>query len=386
MSMAMSRHAAPLLFSCCLLASACGGASPSAEDPSSAAAVALPAASASPAFDPASGEIPVSDADPIWGNPDAPVTLVQFGDFGNAFSAQQAAWIRELRRRYRPEELRIVWKSVPQPDRLDARRAAEAALAVHAAGGAKAFWAFYDAAFAAYPELSAAHHERWASKAGVSGERYRSALRDPRVARQVEASAALADALELSAPHVLVNGRLVMGFSSVEVFTRAIDAEWAEAREVVARGVPRARVAAERTRENLASGAAMPSGARAGGEPAEPGEQGAVEERRMFGARHLMVMYVGSRRALPTITRTKDEARARAEEALKKARKGVPFEDVVREYSDEPGAAARGGDLGRFPKGAMVPEFEAELVRTPVGQVSGVVETPFGFHVLLRTQ
>jgi parvulin-like peptidyl-prolyl isomerase len=58
----------------------------------------------------------------------------------------------------------------------------------------------------------------------------------------------------------------------------------------------------------------------------------------------------------------------------------------VREYSDEPNAAQRGGDLGKFPKGAMIPEFQKGLEETAVGKVSDVVETPFGFHVILRTQ
>lgn len=109
--------------------------------------------------------------------------------------------------------------------------------------------------------------------------------------------------------------------------------------------------------------------------------------REMFGAKHLLVMYKGSKRAPANIERTKEEAKARATEAQKKAKEGkVKFEDLVKEYSDEPGAGARGGDLGRFPKGAMVPEFQAGLEKIKVNEISDVVETPFGFHVILRTQ
>ncbi|AUX41048.1 uncharacterized protein SOCE26_024530 [Sorangium cellulosum] len=109
--------------------------------------------------------------------------------------------------------------------------------------------------------------------------------------------------------------------------------------------------------------------------------------REMFGAKHLLVMYKGSRRAPPTIERTKDEAKARATEAMKKAKADPSkFADIVKEYSDEPGADKRGGDLGKFPKGAMVPEFQAGLEKIKVGEVSDLVETPFGFHVILRTQ
>jgi hypothetical protein len=105
-----------------------------------------------------------------------------------------------------------------------------------------------------------------------------------------------------------------------------------------------------------------------------------------FGARHLLVMYKGSRSALPSVTRTRDEARARAAEAARKAHAGARFEDLAVEYSDEPGAAARGGDLGTFRRGQMVPEFQAAVEQLRVGEVSVVVETVFGFHVVLRTK
>ncbi|WP_437289944.1 peptidylprolyl isomerase [Sorangium sp. So ce406] len=115
--------------------------------------------------------------------------------------------------------------------------------------------------------------------------------------------------------------------------------------------------------------------------------QSAQAPREMFGAKHLLVMYKGSRRAPPTIERTKEEAQARATEAMKKAKADPSkFADIVKEYSDEPGADKRGGDLGKFPKGAMVPEFQAGLETIKVGEVSDLVETPFGFHVILRTQ
>jgi hypothetical protein len=122
------------------------------------------------------------------------------------------------------------------------------------------------------------------------------------------------------------------------------------------------------------------------GTPPMPGmnQPGSAET---FGAKHLLVMYKGSRRAPPGIERTKEEAKKRAEEADKKAKApGAKFEELVKEYSDEPGAGARGGDLGTFRKGSMVPEFQDALDKMKVGDVSGVVETPFGYHVILRTK
>ena len=107
-----------------------------------------------------------------------------------------------------------------------------------------------------------------------------------------------------------------------------------------------------------------------------------------IGAQHLLVMYKGGMRAPANVTRTKEEAKTRAEEALAKIKKGADFNAVVKEYSDEPGAAMRNppGDLGMFGKGRMVPQFESAAFALKPGEVSGVVESPFGFHVIKRTK
>jgi NIMA-interacting peptidyl-prolyl cis-trans isomerase 1 len=112
----------------------------------------------------------------------------------------------------------------------------------------------------------------------------------------------------------------------------------------------------------------------------------AEAEPRGISARHLLVQYKGSSRAAPGITRTRDEARLRAEEAHARARAGEDFETLVREYSDEPGASTRGGKLGRFERRMMVKEFSDAAFALEVNEISGVVETDFGFHVIQRTE
>jgi parvulin-like peptidyl-prolyl isomerase len=91
-------------------------------------------------------------------------------------------------------------------------------------------------------------------------------------------------------------------------------------------------------------------------------------------------------RAGAGIERTKEEARTRATQALAEVKKGTAFDKVVANYSDEPGAAQRGGKLGRFARRSMVKPFSDAAFALKPGEISGVVETPFGFHVIHRTQ
>jgi peptidyl-prolyl cis-trans isomerase NIMA-interacting 1 len=103
-------------------------------------------------------------------------------------------------------------------------------------------------------------------------------------------------------------------------------------------------------------------------------------------AQHILVAYRTARRAPKGVTRSKAEAKARASEALAKIRAGTTFEDAVKEYSDDAGSADRMGSVGKFHRADMDAAFSAAAFALGVGQVSEVVETPFGFHVIKRTQ
>ena len=127
-------------------------------------------------------------------------------------------------------------------------------------------------------------------------------------------------------------------------------------------------------------------GSKRAGSPAPVASVDISAQPLEISARHLLVSYKGGLRASPGIGRSKAEALARAEEAQKRAVAGEDFIALVKQYSDEPGAAERGGDLGKFERSAMVPAFANAAFALKVGEVSSVVETQFGYHVIKRTE
>ncbi len=94
-------------------------------------------------------------------------------------------------------------------------------------------------------------------------------------------------------------------------------------------------------------------------------EEFAIPER--WGASHILV-------------KTEEEAKA----VLDELSKGKSFEELAKEKSQD-ASAKKGGDLGYFAKGQMVPEFEETAMKLEVGQTSGIVKTQFGFHIIKLT-
>jgi peptidyl-prolyl cis-trans isomerase D len=76
------------------------------------------------------------------------------------------------------------------------------------------------------------------------------------------------------------------------------------------------------------------------------------------------------------------EAQRRAEDLLKQLKGGAKFEDLAKKYSEDPGSAKEGGSLGWIGKGRTVPEFEKAAFSLPKGQVSDLVKSSYGFHII----
>lgn len=83
-------------------------------------------------------------------------------------------------------------------------------------------------------------------------------------------------------------------------------------------------------------------------------------------------------------TRSKEVAAQLIADLKKELDGGADFAALAKANSDCP-SSAQGGDLGAFGRGQMVKPFEDATYELPVGAVSGVVETPFGYHLIKRT-
>ena len=78
----------------------------------------------------------------------------------------------------------------------------------------------------------------------------------------------------------------------------------------------------------------------------------------------------------------KKKLKEKADEVLKKVKAGEDFTKLAADFSDDSGTKSKGGELGFFSKGSMVPAFEQAAFALKPGEVSELVETDFGFHVI----
>ena len=92
---------------------------------------------------------------------------------------------------------------------------------------------------------------------------------------------------------------------------------------------------------------------------------------------HILLMTVGNKTDAEV-----EEIKKKAEDVLKQARSGAKFEDLAKKYTEDPGTKDKGGDLGWLVQGQTVPEFEKAAFGLQKGQISDLVRTQYGFHII----
>lgn len=103
----------------------------------------------------------------------------------------------------------------------------------------------------------------------------------------------------------------------------------------------------------------------------------------LLSAKHILIPF-GGQPGAPVAPNVRDSVRRKAE-AVRAQVTVANFSNLAQQYSGDPGTAKQGGVLGIFPKGAMVPAFEHALVALKPGELApGLVETPYGYHILYR--
>mgnify|MGYP001163757556 CR=1 FL=1 len=103
-----------------------------------------------------------------------------------------------------------------------------------------------------------------------------------------------------------------------------------------------------------------------------------IPEKQAVRASHILVATIDSPGAEAT-------AQKKAKDLLRKLRKGANFGEVAKKYSDDKATGSNKGDLGFFSRGATLPEFEKIAFSLDPGQISELVRTPFGFHIIKVT-
>jgi len=196
--------------------------------------------------------VPVFTGDATWGERTAPITVVVFSDLQCPFCAKAHSTVEQLEAEYGPKQLRVVWRHNPLPFHKAARPAAEAAIAVQAAGGNDAFWRFIRSTFMRQPELAQPQWEAWAAEAGVAPAEFRAELARPGLSSQIDRDLAVGRELGVyGTPSFRINGLVLSGAQPYEKFKELIDRELAAARGVLAQGIAPGDVYAARLAVNF---------------------------------------------------------------------------------------------------------------------------------------
>jgi peptidyl-prolyl cis-trans isomerase C len=105
------------------------------------------------------------------------------------------------------------------------------------------------------------------------------------------------------------------------------------------------------------------------------------EQPEMVRASHILLMTIDPKTKAELSKEVKEAKHKQMEDILKRVRSGEDFAKLAREYSEDPGSKDNGGEY-RFPRGQMVAEFEAAAFSLNTNQVSDIITTQYGYHII----
>ena len=169
---------------------------------------------------------------------------------------------------------------------------------------------------------------------------------------------------------------LVKRFGSVEAFDRQLKAVGMTADDLRAKAAQEATAKATLKRELKISVTDAQAQAFYNKHAAD------FEQPEMAHVRHILLMTIDPATRTPLSTNAVAAKRKQIDSLLKQIRGGADFATLASQYSEDPGSKDKGGELPEFSRGQMVPEFEATAFSMTNNQVSDVVTTQFGYHIL----
>ncbi len=162
-----------------------------------------------------------TDGYPSWGNPKAPVTIVEFSDFQCPFCSRALPVLAQVKKDYGPDKVRIVFRDMPLPSH---DRAVPAALASHCANEQGKFWEFHDALFSDQGKLSDTDLKAVATTLKLDAAKFNECFDSKRHMETVNKSKREAESLGIQAtPSFVINGQLIQGAEGYDKFKVKID-------------------------------------------------------------------------------------------------------------------------------------------------------------------
>lgn len=247
---------------CAVLAAGCqsGGDAAKGDAGASPAAAAAPAKAADGLFD-AKDELGLAKS-PLKGNPNAPVTIVEFSSYQCPFCGRVRPTLDQIAKEF-GDDVRFIFKQHPLAMQANSRPAARAALAAHAQGK---FWEYNEKLFANQSALNDTNYVKWAEEVGLDMAKFNEDRNAAWTNEQVDADLAAAQKFNIrGTPNFLINGRNVAGAQPFDNFAGPIREELAATRTLIAAGKSVGEAFGERLEANRkAAAAAQPE------RPAEP--------------------------------------------------------------------------------------------------------------------